>query len=209
MNNTEKVMTRISQTGWVIQKPLAVLALCFLWAGAAGAASVSSADVQLAVTGWLARDAFPLDAPMQPAVASVQEFSAGGTDPLFHVASLEDGGFVVTSADDEIEPILCFSASGTFDASTNSPLYVLLKKDLTLRTKAFVRGTSTSQTSALKTVAASTSISTTSDAAVKWSELMQAGASTSLVKTISFSSVGTTSLEDLSDVRVAPLVQST
>ena len=61
----------------------------------------------------------------------------GGADGLgaFHVVSLEKSGFVVTSGDTEVAPILAFSEDGEFVASEENPLWFLLTQDVAGRTK--------------------------------------------------------------------------
>jgi hypothetical protein len=54
---------------------------------------------------------------------------------LAYVAALEPGGFIITSADTDITPIVAYSFQGAFDpaADRSSPLYLLLTQDLKLR----------------------------------------------------------------------------
>lgn len=53
----------------------------------------------------------------------------------FNVVRLQDGGFVVTSSDTEIEPIIAFSADSEFAADSANPLWVMLSRDLAARAK--------------------------------------------------------------------------
>jgi hypothetical protein len=52
---------------------------------------------------------------------------------LFHVAQLKGGGFVVTSADDGIQPVIAFSEGNSLVADANNPLWALINKDLSQR----------------------------------------------------------------------------
>ena len=54
-------------------------------------------------------------------------------DAPFHVVRLKGGGFVVTSADTSIEPVIAFSSVGEFRADDGNPLYSLLRADMVAR----------------------------------------------------------------------------
>ena len=54
----------------------------------------------------------------------------------FHVVSLKGGGYVITSGDTEITPILGYSKTGTFDADENSPMWAFLTADVAARAAA-------------------------------------------------------------------------
>lgn len=62
---------------------------------------------------------------------SVRTFGNGRG--AFHVVEVAGGGFVVTSGDTSLTPVIAFSASGSFDAREGSPLYDMLVADLPLR----------------------------------------------------------------------------
>lgn len=60
-------------------------------------------------------------------------FMPSSNTPMFYVISLDGGGFVVISADSEIEPIIAMSESGDFSADPHSPLFAVLNQDLSAR----------------------------------------------------------------------------
>jgi len=97
------------------------------------AASTSVTDARLAVSGWLDSDADPLGTRLGRAVERVETFADEANQPLYYVAYLEPQGYVVVSADDRVEPIVAFSASGIYDPSTTRPLGALVTNDLTHR----------------------------------------------------------------------------
>ena len=72
--------------------------------------------------------------------AGVKTFRADGED-AFHIVSIEDGGFIVVSADDRVEPVIAFTDSGTLDEDPKNPLWALLKADVPQRLRAHRRGT--------------------------------------------------------------------
>lgn len=61
-------------------------------------------------------------------------FKSVETHPGFHVVHLQPEGFIITSDDDELEPVLAFSDRGEFKYDPSSPLCILLNRDATTRT---------------------------------------------------------------------------
>ena len=59
-----------------------------------------------------------------------RRFENAAGKAIYHVADVEGGGYVVTSGDTKISPIVCFSGSGEFDDSDLNPLKALLNGDL-------------------------------------------------------------------------------
>ena len=99
-------------------------------------AEVSSEEARRAVGTWLA-----LDGPMGcPAVASgvmedVRTYEGKDGVGKFHVASFKkadgsSGGYVVTSAETTLTPILAYSEDGEFIESDENPLWVMLTFDV-------------------------------------------------------------------------------
>jgi len=73
-----------------------------------GAAPVSQEQAKTAVRNYLARTPSPLDAKVgRGGVRHARTFGRGAS--AFHVVALEGGGFVVTSADTELSPIIAIS----------------------------------------------------------------------------------------------------
>jgi hypothetical protein len=63
--------------------------------------------------------------------ASVKEYAAKDGNGKFYAVSLEGGGFVVTSGDTELEPVLAYSKDGTWiDDVTQNPLLAMLPIDV-------------------------------------------------------------------------------
>ena len=92
------------------------------------AVEVSKDEATLAVGNWLATDA-ALGCSLGRAVsASRTGVTPGGA--RFHVLQLDGGGFVVTSADTTLEPVVAFSSAGDFSEDDRGPLWALLCSDL-------------------------------------------------------------------------------
>ena len=84
------------------------------------------------------------------------------------MVTLEGGGYVVASGDDEVTPILAYSKSGTFDASEKNPLWCLLSGRAAIEADRLAA----SATGGRRLTA---SASATSGNAAKWSRLRAAG----------------------------------
>ena len=158
--------------------------------GIARAAEITSRQAETAVTRWLAGQAAPLGAAVGRTVLGSKTYADDGGKPLFHVVRLDGGGFVVTPADDGIRPIIAFSGTGEAAADEDSPLWDVLKQDLAQRRTAL-----SSPVRQPLTQTATPAVGSASRAA--WAALLDDG--------ISAESTG---LASISDVRVAPLMQS-
>lgn len=99
----------------------------------AWARPTTEAEARRSVAGWLAMDPRPLKARMGAKPTQVKAFkdSAGNID--YFVVNLDAGGFAVVAGDDLLEPIIAFTAQGTFDPNPQNPLYALLNRDVPVR----------------------------------------------------------------------------
>lgn len=173
--------------GGVAKTIAAVLALCMI-PGALLAAPVSSKQAETAVRQWISRNPAPLGAKVGKTVNPAKTFTNEANEPLFHVIPLAEGGFIVTSADTKIEPIVAFSGEKTFDADPQNPLYSVLMNDMSLRKKAIGPDFS----------AALSSTTDLSESEQKWAALLAEPN-----KQLEF-----TSVEVVNDMRIAPLVKT-
>ena len=148
---------------------LAIVAglLAGLVAGFGHAAEVSSDDAVCAVKGWVSLKE-SLDKSIEGNPASVETYTGRSGKGKFYVVTLEGGGYVVASGDDEVTPILAYSKSGTFDASEKNPLWCLLSGRAAIEADRL----SASATGGRRLAA---SASATSGNAAKWSRLRAAG----------------------------------
>jgi hypothetical protein len=157
----------------------------------AKAAPVTSKQASAAVTGWLSQDRTPLGENLGASVQSMDTFGDKAGDPLYYVVYLDSGGFVIVAGDDLVEPIIGFARAGRFDPSENNPLGALASNDLSARVD-YVRQVSAAflDPSALQ-------------AQAKWRQLdSQASGATPKGPAPQL-------LAGVSDVRVAPLTQTT
>ena len=106
---------------------MAVLGIFCVIVKVLGAAEVTPEMASRAVKNWRAtRDVFGCRFGGQVAAARRCEFG----EAKFNVVQLEGGGFVVTSADTEVRPILFFCDGEDLDEDPRNPLFALLKQDM-------------------------------------------------------------------------------
>ena len=98
------------------------------------AAPVGSSQARMAVKNWL-RIGDTFSCPLGTEVESSKVCKTEEGDE-FHVVKLKGRGFVVTSADTRIEPIIAFSSAENLIEDDRNPLWCLLKGDLAARGKA-------------------------------------------------------------------------
>ncbi len=161
---------------------------CRLWARPS-----TMPEAEKVVTGWLITDAQPLGTIIGRQVIRVETFTDDTGEPIYYIAYLRPSGFVIVSADDLVEPIIGFSSTSTFDSSSQNPLGALVIRDMKSRL-AEVK-TKTGLQSGIRTF-------TVSKSQNKWGHYVSL-AETSGGRITSFS------LSSISDIRVAPLIQST
>ncbi len=87
-------------------------------------------DVTAVVVGWQ-RAQEALGEQLTAAPASVRDYSGLGGTGTYYVVSLEGGGYVVTSGDTSLEPVLAYSKTGTWvDDVKRNPLMAMLEIDI-------------------------------------------------------------------------------
>ncbi len=148
------------------------------------------------LSGWLAEGGQRLGARL----AGLPATPANHTN--FFVYNLDPAGFIVTAADDWVEPVIAFSADGSFEASADNPLYVLLQKDMAGRQASASRLESDVARRDATTLAAADSAALAAGRGTqrRWQALAAAAADGKTATPDGASSI--------SDVRVAPLMAS-
>ena len=181
-----------------IAKYLFFLSICL--SGRIFAAPVPQQTANQAACGWLKHHPAPLEASLSRDARRAE----AGTDidgrVLYYVVPLTPQGFVVLSADDEIEPVIVFSATGRYDSSEDSPLSAMLERDMKDRLEWVSRILTDENLTAVRAARVN------SDASGKWQVLVEAEAEMQADEKGDVRAAGQTTV---SDVRVAPLLQST
>ena len=168
------------------------------------AVEVTTEQAQTAARNWVRRSPVQMTASFASGeVRTAQTSTADDGTALYHVVEMDGGGFVVTSGDTELPPVIAFSASGTLDLSDRrNPLVTLLEQDLSNR-KAQLSKPKATRLSASQPSAAGTA---DPDASFEdeWAELLEEPKPKTSGKITRLGA----SYSSVSDVRVAPLVQS-
>ena len=94
---------------------------------------IKKEHAQKAVHGWLHHNRTPMDCLISDIPAEAILLVGEDEKTLCYIVNLEPTGFVIVSADDEIEPVIAFSSTGFYDGNESSPLTTLLKKDMSSR----------------------------------------------------------------------------
>ena len=109
----------------------ALLLSILAFAYCAGATPVSVDTARLAAGSWALSDA-SLGVPHGTTVGDATPYDVDGTVGFYSI-SLDGGGTVFLAADDEIDPILAFTAATNVDLTGESPLLNLLTRDVRMR----------------------------------------------------------------------------
>ncbi|MCK4886670.1 MAG: C10 family peptidase, partial [Planctomycetes bacterium] len=141
------------------------------------------------VAGWLKSDSTPLDATLGRVSLRVDTYVDAADQPLYYIVNLDPDGFVIVPADDQVEPIIGFVSTGSYDPSLDNPLGALVSMDLSARVTD-ARNPQGTKMDYLQQVA--------QDAENKWDNLTLLAGGDVLEMGIG----------SVSDVRVSPFVQS-
>ena len=156
---------------------IAILALGT--AAAALADAVTEEQVTAAVTGWVNAKA-ALGEEFTATPESVTAYDAKDGKGKFYVVHLAGGGFVVTSGDTALEPVLAYSKDGTWvDDVTKNPLLAMLPIDVAAMmaelSSANSGGGSSGGSRLRLSATAGGSTSTATEKAAKWAEFIAGG----------------------------------
>ncbi len=182
----------------------ACFTLLFLFSTNIFAGPAGKQQAEKVVRGWLKKDTKPLGALPGRQIKNTDIFYNEDSEPMYYVIYLQPSGFVIVPAEDRVEPIICIAAGQTYNPSDDSPLGALVSGDIPNRIAA-VRALD-ADINGLQTEASITNraalLNAGTRASDKWSQL-------SSQDDTADSSIGILGTSSISDVRVAPLVQST
>ena len=167
---------------------ISVLVLSQFFYGSIWARPTTDYEAGKVVEGWLKADPRPLETTLGNEVAQVETFTNENGQIIYYVVYLKPNGFVIVSADDLIEPIVGFAGDGVFDSSLENPLGALVTNDLNGRIAA-VRD--------MQILKANAAMETAFECQAKWEQFKRLADGPMAM-----------GLTSISDVRVAPLVQS-
>jgi len=178
------------------------------------AAPASSGEAVSVVKGWLRQRPEMLQSRLDRSSRRMKKAAQSGADgsvrtihnadgeAIYHIVDLQPAGFVIVSADDEIEPIIAFSSNGQFDPDSSRTLAQLVRVDLPGRVNV-VRG----KRSWARSAGAAAIRSHRQRAKERWGRLKGLGAGA--VLNDDTESLVSTAFVEPEDIRVAPLMLST
>jgi len=153
---------------------------------------MTESQAETAVAGWLQIAALPFHTESGSDVSKVETYTDDNGEPIYYVVCLQAGGYVIVSADNQVEPIIGFVKDGTYDPSDANPLGALVTQDLQDRVA------SVQNTVSLQMAAGGSSVNNSQS---KWNYFISLGESTN-------AGLALMGLTCVSDVRVTPLIKS-
>ena len=97
--------------------------------------NLSEEQVLKAFKGWLRISPHPLNAQLNVNNIKIKAFKNTNDTTTFYVISFKTEGFAVLSANDLIQPVIAFSATGHFDETSKNPLFSIISSDINNRQK--------------------------------------------------------------------------
>ncbi|MDA3895294.1 MAG: C10 family peptidase [Desulfobacteraceae bacterium] len=171
-----------------VRKLLFCLLTLFFFSSVCSAKVTTIDQARTVVTNWLTLDVNPMDAKMGLRISNIEIYNdSSANTPLYYVVKLDPEGFVIVSADDLVEPIVGFTAQGAYDSSLDNPWGALVSNDLAGRIE-------NARTMAAK--GKQNLEGTLQNAKAKWDTLL------------AIDPMEEAGLGSISDIRVAPLIQS-
>ena len=196
---------RTNALKWLGVSAKSLVAIGLMSAMAVQAEEVTPEQAQTAARNWIRKNPCPMTAQFATVDGEAKTYFMDGR-ALFHVVQLDGGGFVITSGDTKLPPVIAFSGTGSLDLSDEgNPLNALLKSDLGQRTAAIGR----TPTANAKRQMLSASVACTSESTFEeqWAELLVDAGSNAKESSAGLRLMSSPP-DSISDVRVAPLVQS-
>ncbi len=94
---------------------------------------VDKIKAEKVVNGWLGMNSTPMGMELRRELKKVETFSDSNGLELYYVVYLKPSGFVIVSADDDVEPIIAFSQGENYEISPENHLSILISNDLPYR----------------------------------------------------------------------------
>jgi hypothetical protein len=197
---THPAMTNISCV-MAVKSIVFFLAALLFFASGAWARPITEDDARSAAENWLSREAKPMGSLIGHEVKKVETFTDETGGPAYYVIYLRPSGLIFLPADDQVEPIIGFVSDATsYDPSPKNPLGALVSRDIPGRV-AYAR----EKEAVLQSGGTPAADSRMAKAQKKWARLAGAAGSVDGAGPVPSGGSDTYSI---SDVRVAPFVQS-
>ena len=110
---------------------ISVLLYTLLWLFAVSVYTkpVTMRQSQSVVAGWLKISGQPLGATLGHGIGKITAYQDDTGANVYYVVSLHPDGYVLVAADDEVDPILGFSDNGSYQPTSENPLFTLVSRD--------------------------------------------------------------------------------
>ncbi len=162
------------------------------------AAFVPRETAEQAARGWIHLNPAPMEIVLSGNPQQTEEATDAEGRTLYYVVHLEPRGFVVLSANNAVEPVIAFSATGRYDGTKSSPLRTLLDGDMKARLDPLRQPSAEDGKDGIRAAVSS-------EIPAKWKTLLEAAAKIQIEDGGNYQAAG---LPSVSDVRVTPLLQS-
>ena len=164
-------------------KAVIAVSMSALWLPLAAGEEISADIAEDAVRGWInLREALSAEITAEP--ESVLQYTANDGQGKYYVVNLKGGGFVVTSGDTAMEPILAYSKEGVWNTNAaENPLMAMLNIDVAAMMAELCSANTTNAAQATASVqqqggglrlAATASVQQQDGKAAKWARLRAA-----------------------------------
>ena len=181
------------------------------------AAEVTPEQAQTAAENWIRLSPRRMGSTFRSCTADEMETVRNSSGrAAFHVINFEGGGYVVTSGDTRLSPIVAFSTSGRYSGNRNSPLYALLRgqedvvsalneyDEMESAANVSIQGTGHQNMPRHRNVDVSPFV----DAELEWAALLSSKPDDDDAGGSSGVQVARESQEAISDIRVSPLLKT-
>ena len=185
-------------------KGLIVLAGAFACVTALLAKEVTPEQARTAAGNWIKLGSTRMDSEFRSSgVKSMKTVRSDTGRAIYHAVNLDGGGFVVTTGDTRLPPIIAFSAEGQFSDDETRPFHALLLKSLSRAVSSLERS---DHMAAASSGGAKAGENPYAGAMAEWDELLPAEAPVS--DDSRMAKAGGSRKTSLSDVRVAKMLKT-
>ncbi len=177
----------------IVHLSATVICLALLYPADMHAKPVNADQAALVAKGFTERAKKPFGAAIGNKVARTETYFSPSGEPLYHVVFMDSSGFIIVPADDLVEPIIAICSGNEYDPSADNPFGALVSNDLRGRMD-LAKGL---QTAAQRSGLPLEQKIRVGNIVKRWDKLCQ-----------DIEPIPTDNPASISDIRVAPLVQS-
>jgi len=211
LDGRECASTATPMRGLLFVKKILLMIFAAVSFVATFAEEITAEQSQIAVSAWMRK----YGSISGKTVLRIETIADPQTGAKFHVAVLRGGGFVVTSADDRVLPVMAYSETGTFVNDPENPLLCLLQSDASAAKEALEMNTQPSSASGTKMLLMNASLKSAkvekTDEQREWDDLLGRTTRQTIPNTrllASANQMATSSQNAYTETRVKPLLKT-